>query len=125
MPRLTTIVAAALAAAALAPVAALAADAELHGAPTLRLVDADRATLRFVLDEQLPRKASGSNDARVHFSDQGVSSFYSDGKQGDDYAYAARVRSAHGLKVGQKYTVKIVVAGGDDVIVRRVRLRKG
>lgn len=125
MPRLSTIAAATLAAAVLAPSAtALAADGALRGAPTLRVVDADEATFRFVLDEQLPRKASGSNDARVHFSDQGVSSITSEGRQGDGYAYAARVKSARGLKVGQKYTVRIVVAGGDDDVVRRVQLRR-
>jgi hypothetical protein len=126
MTRLSRTTVAALALAALAaPATALAADAHLQGAPTLRVVDADQATLRFVLDQPLPRKTSGSIDARVHFADQGASSISGDGRHDKGYGYAAGVKSAHRLRVGQQYTVKIVVAGSDEAIVRRVRLRKG
>jgi len=52
MSNLKTLTASALAIAALTPVAASAADVALRGAPTMRLVDANHATLAFTTDER-------------------------------------------------------------------------
>jgi hypothetical protein len=110
-----------LAAAALAPAAASAADVRLGGAPTLRLVDTHHAQLRFASD-RLPRKANGAIDARVTFAGgQRVSALKPAGRHGKDVVYTARVTSRKPLRVGTKYTVRIKV---DDQapIVRKVKL---
>src|SRR3712207_3791482 len=92
MSRLTTITAAVLATAALAPAAASAADVELHGAPTLRQATANTATRTFAVDEKLPRKDNGGLAATVRFKG-GVSSVASWGRHGRDYKYRATVKS--------------------------------
>jgi len=65
----------------------------------------------------MPRRANGGLDARVFFSDQGVSSVASAGRHGNDYVYTAGVRSDRGLRVGVRYRVRdecgaIVIAVG-------------
>ncbi len=121
MSNLKTLTASALAIAALTPVAASAADVALRGAPTMRLVDANHATLAFTTDERLARKADGTSRIRIVFASpkQKVSSVVARGRHGDDYTYSARVTSASKLRAGAKYTVRF----GDDGVTRRVTLR--
>jgi hypothetical protein len=113
--------AALLAAAALAPAAA-SADVRLGGAPTLRLVDAHHATLRFASD-RLPRTSTGRLRARVSFSGQRAGSVTPVGRHGDDVVYRARITTDRELRVGTRYTVRIVVDGLEP-IVRKVKLHE-
>jgi len=116
-----TITASLLAAAALAPTAALAADVQLGGAPTARMTDAHHATVRFASD-RLPRNANGKLDARVVFSGERARGLKAVGRHGSDIVYTARVSTDRTLRAGTKYTVKIKIAD-QDVIVRKVKLR--
>jgi hypothetical protein len=110
-----------LAAAALAPAAASAADVQLGGQPTMRLVDTHHAQLRFASD-RLPRKANGAIDARITFAGgQRVSGLKRAGRHGRDVVYTARVTSKNALRVGTKYTVRIKVAD-QAPFVRKVKL---
>ena len=121
MSRLRTITASALAIAALAPVAASAADVELRSAPSMRLVDATHASLSFTTDERLSRTTNGALDIRIVFASakQKVSSITAAGRHGDDYRYTARVTSTSDLRVGAKYTVRF----GAEGITRLVKLQ--
>jgi hypothetical protein len=110
-----TLTASLLAIAALAPAAA-SADVQLGGAPTLRLVDARHAELRFAADA-LPRRAS----ARLA-GGRRASSLARTGRHGHDVVYTARVTSRKDLRTGAKYTVRIEVPG-QAAIVRLVKLR--
>ena len=121
MSHLKTLTASALAIAALTPVAASAAGVALRGAPTMRLVDANRATLAFTIDQRLARQADGTYRIRITFAGakQKVSSVVARGRHGDDYTYRARVTSTSRLRAGAQYTVRF----GDDGVTRRVTLR--
>ena len=120
MSNLKTLTASALAIAAMVPATASAADVELRGAPSLRLVDSRQATLSFTSDERLPRKADGTYRIRIVFASgrQKVASVVARGRHGDDHRYRARVTSTSDLRVGAKYTVRF----GDDGVTRRVKL---
>lgn len=112
---------AAVAAAALAPAAAGAADPTLGGAPQLRLIDSHHATLTFAAD-RLPRKPSGAIDARIRFNGgQRVSSLKPTGRHGQDVVYSAKVTSKRALRVGVKYTVAIKLAD-ETSVVRKLKL---
>jgi hypothetical protein len=117
---ITTLTATLLAATALAPAAALAADVQLGGAPTLRQVDATHATLRFAAD-RLPRTESGRLDARVLVSGKRVAALKATGRHGNDVVYSARVNADRELRAGTKYTVTFRIAD-QDPIVRKVKL---
>jgi hypothetical protein len=67
------------------------------------------------------RKADGGLAASVIFSNQGPSSVATWGRHGNDFVYAAGVRSQRKLHVGTKYTVRIVVPG-QAPIIRKVKL---
>jgi len=120
MSHLKTLTAAALAVAALTPVAASAAGLELRSAPTMRAVTAKQATLSFTTQERLARKADGTYRIRIVFAGgrQKVTSVLARGRHGDDYRYSARVTSTSTLRVGAKYIVRF----GDEAITRRVKL---
>ena len=120
MSSIKTIAASALAVSALAPAVAGAAGVELRSAPSMRLVDANRATLSFTTDEQLPRKADGTRRIRIRFAsdNQKVAAVVARGRHGDDYRYSARVTSTTELRVGAKYTVRF----GDEGVTRKVKL---
>jgi hypothetical protein len=120
MSHLRTITVAALAAAALTPVAASAAGVQLRGAPSLQRVDDTHATLSFTTDDRLARDANGGYRLRIVFAGnrQKVTSIAARGRHGDDYRYSARVTSTSDLRVGAKYTVRF----GDDGTTRLVKL---
>ena len=120
MSNVKTLTASALALAALAPAAAGAAGVELRSAPSMRLVDANHATLSFTTDERLPRNADGTRRIRIRFAsdNQKVTSVVARGRHGDDYRYSARVTSTTELRVGAKYTVRF----GDEDVTRQVKL---
>ena len=120
MASLKTLTASAVAIAALAPMTASAASVELRSAPSMRLVDAQTATLSFTTDERLARKADGTYRIRIVFASgkQKVSSVVTRGRHGDDYKYSARVTSTTDLRVGAKYRVRF----GDEAITRLVKV---
>jgi hypothetical protein len=122
-----TLTASLLAAAALAPAAAQAADGSaahtprLGGQPTMFQVDAHHATLEFASD-RLPRTAKGAVDARVRFAGgQRVSALKVAGRHGYDIRYTATVTSRTALRAGAKYTVRFRLADSAPV-VRLVKL---
>ena len=119
MSHLKTLIASALAIAAL-PTTASAAGVELRSAPSMRLVDAQTANLSFTTDERLARRANGTYRIRIVFASgkQKVSSVVARGRHGDDYKYSARVTSTSDLRVGAKYRVRF----GDEAIARLVKL---
>ena len=97
MLRKTSLLASALAVAALAPAAAHAAGAKLGGQPTMHAIDAHHATLEFAADK-LPRTKSGAVDARIQFAGgQRVSGLKPVGRHGYDVRYQATVTSKSGL----------------------------
>ena len=109
-----------LSAAAIAPSAALAADAKLGGAPQMFQIDSTHATLKFAA-ERLPRKGSGRIDARVLVSGKRVAKLKATGRHGSDVVYQARVNAGRELRAGTKYTVTFKF-GDQDSIVRKVKL---
>jgi len=92
---MSTITASALTVAALAPAVALAAGVDLRGAPSLRLVDANHATLSFTTGDRLTRGADGTYRVRIAFAGptRKVTSIAADGRHRDDYRYSAKVSS--------------------------------
>ena len=110
-----------LALAAAAPAAAPAAQAELAGAPTLRVLNDEVAGVQIAVDRKLPRKA-GSTAARVRITVAGraVRRIETSGRHGDDHLYAGSFVH-RGLQVGRKYTVRIVLPGRK-AIVRQAKL---
>jgi hypothetical protein len=121
MLRKTSLLAAVLAVAALAPVAAHAAGAQLGGQPTMHAIDAHHATLEFAADK-LPRTKRGAVDARVQFAGgQRVSGLKPVGRHGYDVRYQAAVTSTSPLRIDAKYTVRIKLPGSATV-TRLVKL---
>jgi hypothetical protein len=103
---------AALAAAALAPAAALAADNELRGAPQAYKVDAKTVQVQFAADEKLVSLTR----SRVVIADRGTATrVKADGRHGDDFRYVANVKLRRSVEVGKKYTVAISLDGGEPV----------
>jgi hypothetical protein len=121
MLRKTSLLASALAVAALAPAAANAAGAKLGGQPTMHAIDAHHATLEFAADK-LPRTKSGAVDARIRFAGgQRVSGLKPVGRHGYDVRYRATVTSTSALRIDAKYTVRITLPGSP-AVVRLVKL---
>jgi hypothetical protein len=122
MSNIKTVTASALAVATLVPAVASAAGLELRGAPTMRSIDANHATLSFTTDDRLPRNADGTRSIRIRFASgkQTVSSVVARGRHGDEYRYSARVTSTSDLRVGAKYTVTF---GDDGDVTRKVKLQ--
>ena len=110
--RLPKTITAALAAAALAPAAALAADNDLRGQPQAFKIDAKTVQVRFVTDDKLARPS----DSRVVIADRGTAiRVKADGRHGDDFRYAASVKLRRAVEVGRKYTVSISLDGGEPI----------
>jgi hypothetical protein len=121
MLRKTTLTAALLAVAALAPAAAQASGATLGGQPTMRAIDSHHAKLEFAAD-RLPRTKSGAVEATIRFAGgQRVGALKVAGRHGDDVRYTATVTSRSNLRVGAKYTVRIKLPGSPQV-TRLVKL---
>jgi hypothetical protein len=104
--------------AAMAPAAAHA-DADLMGAPTLRVLNADKVGLQIAVDEKL-RTKDGAVRARVTVGDKRLGALSPSGRHGRDFLYAGSMARA-GLEVGQTYTVRISIPG-QDTVVRKVKL---
>src|SRR5215207_9398908 len=115
----------AVAATALAPAGAIAAGVSSHphlkGAPQMRSVDANHATLKFASD-RLPRTASGKVDAKITFVNGArVSGLKPTGRHGSDTVYSARVSSERPLRNHAKYTVKFRL-GDSSTVTRFVKV---
>jgi hypothetical protein len=117
---LTTVTAVVLAAAALAPAATSAADVELAGAPTLRVLNDEVAGVQIAVDRKLARTKSGRARVRIHVGGRLVRRVETSGRHGDDVLYAGSL-TRKGLKVGARYTIRIEIAG-QRRIVRQVKL---
>ena len=121
MPRtsLTKLTASFLAAGALVPAAALAADIELDERPTLIAQSKRDATVTFSTDAPLPRRDGGGIKGTVWF-DNGSYSIGTSNQQ--DFTYFSRVKLRKPLKAGQTYKVRIAI-DGQEPIVRTLRVR--
>lgn len=118
MSRITTITAALLAVAALAPAAGIAAHNAVRGAPQMYRVDDRTVQVRFVTDRPVRAR-----EVKVAVSDAGATRKVSaDGRHGSDHRYVARVRVDRALRVARKYTVRLTI-GDDAAAVRKVVLR--
>jgi hypothetical protein len=118
--RLTVSVAAALAAAAALAPGAAHADADLAGAPTLRVLSAKEVGVQIAVDEKL--RTSGNNAAvRVTVGGRRVARLQTSGRHGGDFLYAGTL-ARKGLAVGRTYTVRITLPG-QDTVVRKVELQ--
>lgn len=121
MPRtsLTKLTASFLAAGALVPAAALAADIKLDERPTLTVQAKRQATVTFSTDKPLPRRDGGGIKGSVRFAGGQYSIGTSDQ---DDFTYFSWVKTKKNLKPGQAFKVRIAI-DGQDPIVRTVRVR--
>ena len=121
MTRLLPALAASLALAV--PAVATAADnpIKLQGAPSLHAVKAKSAELQFVTNKALPRYPRGGLDVSVLFEDQAVARVASAGRHGTGFKYRVDARSNRKLRVGERYTVRILI-DDQDPIVREVKL---
>ena len=110
--RLPKILTAALAAVALAPAAALAADNELRGAPQAFKIDAKTVQVQFVADAKL----ASPKRSRVVIADRGTATrVKADGRHGNDFRYVASVKLRRAVEVGKKYRVMISLDGGEPI----------
>ena len=119
MTRLTTLTAALVTAAALAPAVALAGsgDTELRGAPQMREAGANTVQVAFTNDDKV-------RNGRVVIAGHGTATkVKADGRHGDDFKYVARVKVRKDMQVGRKYEVRISVDGDETPATRRVVLR--
>ena len=116
---LTKLTAAALAAGALVPAAALAADIKLDERPTITVQAKHRATVTFSTDQALPRRKGGGIQGSLRFNNGQYSIGTSDQ---EDFTYFSWVKTKKALKAGQTYKVSINI-DGQDPIVRTVRVR--
>jgi hypothetical protein len=121
MPRisLSKLTASALAAGALLPAAALAADISLDERPTLIPQSKHRATVTFSTDKPLPRRDGGGIKATVRFDGGSYSVGTSDQ---EDFTYFSWVKTKKTLKPGQAYKVRIAI-DGEEPIVRTLRVK--
>ena len=121
MPRTTLakLTASLLAAGALVPAAAMAADITLDERPTLTAQSKRNATVTFSTDAPLPRRDGGGIKGTVRF-DNGSYSIGTSDQQ--DFTYFSRVKLRKPLKAGQTYKVRIAI-DGQDPIVRTIRYR--
>jgi hypothetical protein len=117
---------AALTATVAVPASALAAAKSdptptLGGAPQMRIVDAQHATLHFAAD-RLPRTKSGKLDATITFAGgERVSGLKADGTHGSDITYVATVSSAKAMSDHEKFTVRFRL-GHSKSVTRSVKL---
>ena len=121
MPRtsLTKLTASFLAAGALVPAAALAADIKLDERPTLTAQSKRNATVTFSTDKPLPRRDGGGIKATVRFDGGSYSVGTSDQ---EDFTYFSWVKTKKTLKPGQAYKVRIAI-DGEEPIVRTMRVK--
>ena len=106
---------------ALALPASASADVPLHSAISMRLVDTHHATIEFA-SPVLPRKADGTIDARyVLAPGKRASAIKKVGMHGTDTRYSSTVRSKSAWRVNVRYTVRLKIAGQQD-IVRKIKL---
>jgi len=103
---ITKLTASALAAGALIPAAAMAADIDLVGKPTLDQASAHQATVAFQTDKPLPRGKGGIIAGRVAFKGK-LFTIKTSSQQ--DNRYLSIVRSERRLERGQRYGVRIYV----------------
>jgi hypothetical protein len=106
-----------LAVAALAPAAASAA--QLHGAPTMRVIDGGRVQLQFAVDKKLPTNKAGKDTTKISVNGKPVAFLKRAGRHGRDFKYTALVAGT-GLEVGKKYTARFHVPDG--TVTRLVKL---
>ncbi len=116
---LTKLTASALAAGALVPAAAMAADIKLDERPYITAQSKHNATVTFSTDEPLPRRDGGGIKGTVRFDGGSYSIGTSDQ---EDFTYFSWVKTKKALKSGQSYKVRISI-DGQDPIVRTVRVR--
>ncbi len=116
---LTKLTASLLAAGALVPAAAMAADVKLDERPTLTAQSKRQATVMFSTDKPLPRRDGGGIKGTVRFDNGSYSIGTSDQKK---FTYFSRVQLRKPLKAGQTYRVRIAI-DGQDPIVRTLRVR--
>ena len=121
MPRttITKLTASLLAAGALVPAAAMAADIKLDERPTLTAQSKRQATVTFSTDKPLPRRDGGGIKGSVRFDNGQYSIGTSDQKK---FTYFSWVQLRKPLKAGQTYRVRIAI-DGQDPIVRTLRVR--
>ena len=102
--------------------ATASAKVDLGSAISLRVVDRNEATVEFASD-QVPLKADGKTlDARIVMAPgKKPGKLHKVGMHGDDTRYESLVRSKKALRVGERYTVKLEIAG-QKTIVRKVKL---
>ncbi len=116
---IATLTASLLAAGALAPAAASAADIKLDERPKLTAQNKRNATVTFSTDKPLPRREGGGIDGSLRFDGGQYSMGTSDQKK---YTYFSWVKLRKPLKAGQTYKVRIAI-DGQDPIVRTIRVR--
>ena len=121
MPRttLTKLTASLLAAGALVPAAAMAADITLDERPTLTAQSKRNATVTFSTDKPLPRRDGGGIKGSVRFDNGSYSIGTSDQKK---FTYFSWVKTKKPLKAGGTYRVRIAI-DGQDPIIRTIRYR--
>jgi hypothetical protein len=110
------LIAALVAVAAVAP--AVASATVLHGAPTMRVVDASHIQLSFSVDKKLPKR-NGKVSTKVTVAGKAVRGLAYHGPHGNDFVYTATV-AADGLQVGSKYPVVFRFASG--TVTRQVKV---
>ena len=115
---LTKLAASALAAAAIVPAAALAADIELDGAVSLTKASTHQANVVFQTESALPRGNGGIIDGSVRF-DGGKFSIRTSSHE--DNRYISTVKTSKDLAAGKRYAVRIVV-DGETIAVKNLRL---
>jgi hypothetical protein len=87
----------------------------------MRLADSHHATLEFA-SPVLPRQADGTIDARYVLAPRKrASAIRKVGRHGTDTRYQATVTSKSDWRVGARYTVRLKIAGQQD-IVRKIKL---
>ncbi len=114
LPLLVLLAASPPAATATVSSSAAAAGPELRG-PTILLYSGEtEARLNFGTAERI-------RGLRVRFSDQGSFAVKALGRRGSAYRYQAAVRSRRPLRIGARYTIRVVAPDGATV-TRRVVL---
>jgi hypothetical protein len=110
------VIAALLAVAAIAP--SVASATELHGAPTMRVVDSSRVQLTFSVDKKLARK-DGRITTKITVAGKPVKQLAYHGRHGTDFVYTATV-ARDGLQTGTKYAVVFRFPSG--TVTRQVKV---
>ena len=110
------VIAALLAVAAIAP--SVASATELHGAPTLRVVDSSHVQLTFSVDKKLAKK-DGRITTRITVAGKTAKRLAYHGPHGSDFVYTAIV-ARDGLQTGTKYAVVFRFPGA--TVTRQVKV---